>query len=469
MSDLSYSPEPVSASSRKRKSADSGTAKVTKKPRGKKSPPDPYETAKGHVESVLASPASFDLPEDEEEIREMITTIVRYTKSLQESVSVASLTGGDAPPLKTPEQIQAEVTVLKGLIKRGIEKLMCWKPTCKEGRTKFAFEGVCSDPRVFGTVFGSNGPPNWRTKKYTYPEFEDFVGNVRGQVRYSYLVITSNLHRVYKAASSRFNAGCYIKRRSSRKRDIPPLANNHPDLLYPPEPISASSRKRKSAGSAATQAAKKPRGRGKKPQPDPYETAKGYVDSVLASPESFDLPEDYDEIREMIATMARYTKSLEGSIAVASRTGRDAPLPKTAEQIQTEVSSITNLITRGIKKLMTWKPNCKYGRARYAFDSVCPDPRVFGTIFGLNGPPPWKAKKYTYTEFENFVGEVKGRARYSYLVLTSDVNIRYNPETGEFKVSGSYGDAQSRPSLRRTIMHAPMNIDGGSVEEYNSE
>ncbi|CAE6506738.1 unnamed protein product [Rhizoctonia solani] len=235
MSDLSYSPEPVSASSRKRKSASSGTTKpvsassrkrksassgttkVTKKPRGKKLPPDPYETAKGHVKSVLASPASFDLPEDEEEIREMITTIVRYMKSLQGSVSVASLTGGDAPPLKTPKQIQAEVTVLKGLIKRGIEKLMCWKPTCKEGRTKFAFEGVCSDPRVFGTVFGSNGPPNWRTKKYTYPEFEDFVGNVRGQVQYSYLVITSNVSVQYNPNTGEFKVSGNYGQPHSRK------------------------------------------------------------------------------------------------------------------------------------------------------------------------------------------------------------------------------------------------------------
>ncbi|KAL5632863.1 hypothetical protein ACGC1H_005720 [Rhizoctonia solani] len=183
MSDLSYSPEPAASSSRKRKSAGSGAKRATKKPRGKKSPPDPYETAKGHVESVTASPESFHLPEDDEAIREMIATIAQYTKSLEGSVAVASQTGRDAPPLKTAQQIQAEASTIKGVINRGIKKLMTWKSTCTEGRAKYAFEGVCSDPRVFGAVLGLDKPPTWATRKYTVDEFENFVGHVKGEVR----------------------------------------------------------------------------------------------------------------------------------------------------------------------------------------------------------------------------------------------------------------------------------------------
>ncbi|KEP48075.1 hypothetical protein V565_134620, partial [Rhizoctonia solani 123E] len=236
------------------------------------------------------------------------------------------------------------------------------------------------------------------------------------------------------------------------------------DLSYSPEPVASSSRKRKSAGSGAKRATKK--SRGKKSPPDPYETAKSHVESVLAAPESFRLPEDDQEIREMIATIAQYTKSLEGSIAVA-QTGRDAPPLKTAQQIQKEASTIKGVINRGIKKLMTWKPNCKYGRARYAFDGVCPDPRVFGAVFGLNGPPTWRAKKYTYADFETHVGGVEGRARYSQLVLTSDVNVRYNPETGEFKVSGSYGDSQWRYTQQQS-MRTSVNVGGGLVDQDDS-
>ncbi|CEL56859.1 hypothetical protein RSOLAG1IB_08137 [Rhizoctonia solani AG-1 IB] len=227
------------------------------------------------------------------------------------------------------------------------------------------------------------------------------------------------------------------------------------DLSFSPEPVS---RKRKSTGTSSSQTTKKPRGRGKKSQPDPYEAAKGYVEDVIAAPGSFDLPEDVESIRAMMATIAQYAKSLEGSVAVAGRTGRDAPPPKTPAQIEEEVSRIKNLINRGIKKLMTWKPSCKHSGSRYVFDGVCPDPRVFGAVFGLDGPPTWKAKKYTYPEFENFFGEIKGRARYSYLVLTSDVNVRYNPETGEFKVSGSYADARVRSS-RAEAMHTAVALN----------
>ncbi|CAE6440360.1 unnamed protein product [Rhizoctonia solani] len=209
-----------------------------------------------------------------------------------------------------------------------------------------------------------------------------------------------------------------------------------------PEPASSKSRKRKSKGSSTTQVAKKPRGRGKKSQPDPYETAKNHMESVLASPEAFDLPEDDGAIREMITTIVRYTKSLEGSVAVANRTGQDAPPLKTSEQIQEEASRIKKLINRGITKLMSWKPTCTEGRTKYAFEGVCPDSRVFGAVFGLDGPPVWVTKKYTVDEFENFVGHIRGEVRYASLYITSDVKVEYNHKTGEFTVSGKYGKLQ---------------------------
>lgn len=76
----------------------------------------------------------------------------------------------------------------------------------------------------------------------------------------------------------------------------------------------------------------------------------------------------------------------------------------------------------------------------------------------LDGPPTFKAKKFTVDEFQGMVGYIDKSVRYVYfstvqldfiliygicsydtLRVTSDVNVRWNPETGEFKVSGSYG------------------------------
>ncbi|KAJ1303053.1 hypothetical protein OPQ81_011254 [Rhizoctonia solani] len=172
------------------------------------------------------------------------------------------------------------------------------------------------------------------------------------------------------------------------------------DLSFSPSP-EPSSRKRKSKSSSSTQANKKPRGRGRGKQSalDPYETAKCYMQPVLASPKTFHLPED----------------------------------------VQEEALRIRNLMNRGIKKMMCWKSTCADGRAKYAFEGVCPDPRVFGTVFGLDEPPAWVIKKYTFAEFEEFVGHVRGEVRYAYLYLTSDVRVEYKSGTGEFTASGKYG------------------------------
>ncbi|KAF8601425.1 hypothetical protein BDV93DRAFT_445902, partial [Ceratobasidium sp. AG-I] len=79
------------------------------------------------------------------------------------------------------------------------------------------------------------------------------------------------------------------------------------------------------------------------------------------------------------------------------------------------------------------------GSAKFAFDGVCADPRVFGAMLGLDGPPTFKAKKFTATEFQELVGDIDKSIRYDTLRPTSDINVRWNPQTGEFKVSGSYG------------------------------
>ncbi|KAH7337294.1 hypothetical protein B0J17DRAFT_719189 [Rhizoctonia solani] len=179
------------------------------------------------------------------------------------------------------------------------------------------------------------------------------------------------------------------------------------------------SRKRKSSGvdPAPAPAPKKPRAR--KVKVHPYATAKGHVDAILGPTDSFSLPENPQDTLEILKATAQYAKRLEGSVAVAN------------------VERLKTIINRGVTKQMSWKPSCKEGGARFAFDGLCADPRVFGALLALGGPPKWKAKNFDRDEFEGFVGK---RPNYSTLKLMTDINIRYNPETGEFKVSGTYGD-----------------------------
>ena len=58
-----------------------------------------------------------------------------------------------------------------------------WKPSCKTGSAKWVYDGVCTDPNVFGALMGLNGPPTWKQKKLTVAEFEDLFGRVEGSVR----------------------------------------------------------------------------------------------------------------------------------------------------------------------------------------------------------------------------------------------------------------------------------------------
>ncbi|QRV92071.1 hypothetical protein RhiJN_20089 [Ceratobasidium sp. AG-Ba] len=211
------------------------------------------------------------------------------------------------------------------------------------------------------------------------------------------------------------------------------------DLSYSPPPAetaASSSTKRKSTSNAESAPKRK---RTKKAQPDPFAGAKEIVQTVLAAPDSFDIPKEESEVRKWMSSIAQYAKSLEGSVAVAGNSGQPAPPPKSSAQIEAEVNRIADMINKGIRKQMSWKPSCKTGSATYAFDGVCPDPRVFGALLKLDGPPKFKMRKYPKDEFEEMVGEIEKSVRYDTLYLTSDVNVRYNPDTGEFKTSGSYG------------------------------
>eukprot|EP01099_Mayorella_cantabrigiensis_P005328 TRINITY_DN4218_c0_g1_i1.p1 TRINITY_DN4218_c0_g1~~TRINITY_DN4218_c0_g1_i1.p1 ORF type:complete len:214 (-),score=18.34 TRINITY_DN4218_c0_g1_i1:196-792(-) len=169
------------------------------------------------------------------------------------------------------------------------------------------------------------------------------------------------------------------------------------DLSFSPPPAASTATKRKSTGKAPA---------AKRAKTDPYANTKSIIQGVLASPESFALPGNEAEVRSLVLSIAQYAKSLEGSMAVAGSSGKPAPPPKTAEEVAAEADRLATMINRGISKQMSWKPSCKTGSAKFAFDGVCADPRVFGAMLGLDGPPTFKAKKFTSLEFQELVGEI---------------------------------------------------------------
>lgn len=60
----------------------------------------------------------------------------------------------------------------------------------------------------------------------------------------------------------------------------------------------------------------------------------------------------------------------------------------------------------------------------------------------LSEPPKWKMKKIPISEFNDIVDEPYGittSIRYGRLkIVSSEINVKYDKETGEFRFSGEY-------------------------------
>ncbi|KAJ7661955.1 hypothetical protein DFH06DRAFT_1042855 [Mycena polygramma] len=177
--------------------------------------------------------------------------------------------------------------------------------------------------------------------------------------------------------------------------------------------------KRKSDGASGSRAKKS------KNAPDHTE-AKELVDILL---EGDEVVITASEAR----TVADYARWLEGEIVAMK------PKEKSADEINQAAEKLRSACVSGIKKQMSWKPSCKNGGARWSYDGVCSDPAVFGSLLNLSAPPKWKMQKYTVPEFEAFMGSIEASVRYDSLELVANVTVRYQPDEGTFKMSGSYG------------------------------
>ncbi|KAF8322598.1 hypothetical protein DL93DRAFT_2071449 [Clavulina sp. PMI_390] len=130
--------------------------------------------------------------------------------------------------------------------------------------------------------------------------------------------------------------------------------------------------------------------------------------------------------------LAKYARFLESA-------GASGKIKPTADQVSTSVEKMRKAACSGIKKQLTWKPSCKTGSAKWTYDGIAPNPESFAALLGLESVS-WKQKKFSAHEFRSMLNDdLEGHARYATLYLTSDVNIRWNPDSGEFKFSGSYG------------------------------
>lgn len=106
------------------------------------------------VANILANPASFELPA-EEDVRDVLLSLAKYAKSLE---------GGTGASVKmTTEELEAAANKLRKAARSQIQKQMTmssslpryvprilltcmhhdqWKPSCKTGTAKWSYDGV---------------------------------------------------------------------------------------------------------------------------------------------------------------------------------------------------------------------------------------------------------------------------------------------------------------------------------------
>ena len=118
---------------------------------------------------------------------------------------------------------------------------------------------------------------------------------------------------------------------------------------------STAANKRKSDGSST---APKKKARAPARSKDPHAFARAIVTSIIASPETFDLPEGDDDVRQTLVSLATYAKTLE-------------PVEKSPSQIAAEVDRLRRAAVSGIKKQMSVSLNAS-PCSGYAFFCTLP-------------------------------------------------------------------------------------------------
>ncbi|KAF8138872.1 hypothetical protein EV363DRAFT_1315023 [Boletus edulis] len=150
-----------------------------------------HSDAQALVKAILANPDTYPILDDDDAVRRKLVKLAQYARDLVEDLESASQ-AGPAPKTMTPEQLASAVEKLRKAVKSGITKQMGWKPSCKTGSAKWVYDGVCTNPVVFGTLLELGGPPSFKTHKMDVDKFNNLLGQIQASVRYDHLYITGS-------------------------------------------------------------------------------------------------------------------------------------------------------------------------------------------------------------------------------------------------------------------------------------
>ncbi len=135
-------------------------------------------------------------------------------------------------------------------------------------------------------------------------------------------------------------------------------------------------------------------------------------------------------------------------LAAASGPARPGLSP---EATKAQAEKVAAVALKQIRAQMKWKPSCKQGSAKWGYDGLCA-PEVFKCLLAAHLKPkelaaPLKdvvTKRLTVEEFRTAFnagwGDLSAPIRYGSLSVTGEnVTLRYTCETGELRITGSYG------------------------------
>lgn len=157
-----------------------------------------------------------------------------------------------------------------------------------------------------------------------------------------------------------------------------------------------------------------------------HSAARALVEDVLV------LDGDLEATLSQVLSTAAYARHLEETVRQLT------PKGKTCQEIDHESDKLRKAAVSGIKKqmkvrsvlsrvlwlkhslgfrfflLQQWRASCKHQGSPWVYDGICPEPDVFGAMFGIEGPPTWprKMKRFSAEEFQEFVGTIRASAQW---------------------------------------------------------
>lgn len=95
----------------------------------------------------------------------------------------------------SPEQLKAHAGRLGKLAHKGIKSQMKWKPSCKNGKARFSYEGIC-DETTFRAFLKLSDKEKTKGKRMEAEKFQDNILGERlyASIRYDSLRLRGNVN-----------------------------------------------------------------------------------------------------------------------------------------------------------------------------------------------------------------------------------------------------------------------------------